>query len=203
MWTDVSEERINCIFRLGQAPAAHWFLAQLIFYPEDGGDMFHWNVRSHMDYMVPYPRRWQLSFTVEISLGFSVRILCLFLRRDHIREWEPQLSHRSNVSARFSLLAVGNSHESESSSCHTEVMLVHDSVYLLLVMLGLCASGIPDERGRRALCWKLLLNYLPLTRASWKGTLKSKRELYRQFIGEFYVLLPLYVVCWYASVWHW
>lgn len=44
--------------------------------------------------------------------------------------------------------------------------------------------GIPDERGRRALCWKLLLNYLPLTRASWSETLARKRELYRQFIGK-------------------
>jgi hypothetical protein len=30
-------------------PAARWFLALLIFDPEDGGDMFHRNVGSHKD----------------------------------------------------------------------------------------------------------------------------------------------------------
>lgn len=44
--------------------------------------------------------------------------------------------------------------------------------------------GIPDEQGKRALCWKLLLNYLPEERSKWKGVLNSKRELYRQFIGS-------------------
>jgi hypothetical protein len=68
-------------------------------------------------------------------------------------------------------------------------------IYLLSVMLDLHALGIPFERGRRALCWKLLLNYLPLARASWSETLTRKRELYKQFIGKFYILLPSYLVC--------
>jgi hypothetical protein len=35
--------------------------APLIFYPEDWGDTFLWNVGSYMDYVVLYPRRWQFS----------------------------------------------------------------------------------------------------------------------------------------------
>jgi hypothetical protein len=42
-----------------QLPAPCWFLAWLIFNPEDGGDTFFRNVSSHMDYMALYPRRWQ------------------------------------------------------------------------------------------------------------------------------------------------
>jgi hypothetical protein len=45
-------------------------------------------------------------------------------------------------------------------------------------------SGIPDEQGRRALCWKLMLNYLPSSRKTWSKTLARKRELYKQFIGN-------------------
>ncbi|XP_023712159.1 TBC1 domain family member 13 isoform X1 [Cryptotermes secundus] len=56
------------------------------------------------------------------------------------------------------------------------------------VLRKLCFNGIPYERGRRALCWKLLLNYLPLARASWSETLMRKRELYRQFIEEMIVM---------------
>ncbi|XP_046386543.1 TBC1 domain family member 13 isoform X2 [Ischnura elegans] len=48
----------------------------------------------------------------------------------------------------------------------------------------LCFNGIPDEQGRRALCWKLLLNYLPTTRKTWSETLARKRLLYKQFIDE-------------------
>jgi hypothetical protein len=36
--------------------ATRWFLARLIFYPEDGGNTFLRNVGSHTDYMALYPR---------------------------------------------------------------------------------------------------------------------------------------------------
>ncbi|MBW00002.1 TBC1 domain family member 13, partial [Eschrichtius robustus] len=45
-------------------------------------------------------------------------------------------------------------------------------------------SGIPCEGGLRCLCWKILLNYLPLERASWTSILAKQRELYSQFLRE-------------------
>ncbi|XP_011786652.1 PREDICTED: TBC1 domain family member 13 isoform X2 [Colobus angolensis palliatus] len=45
-------------------------------------------------------------------------------------------------------------------------------------------SGIPCEGGLRCLCWKILLNYLPLERASWTSILAKQRELYAQFLRE-------------------
>lgn len=51
----------------------------------------------------------------------------------------------------------------------------------------LCFSGVPDEGGRRALCWKLLLNYLPLTTSQWNDTLNKKRSQYRHFVEEMVV----------------
>ncbi|KAE8748700.1 hypothetical protein FOCC_FOCC004503 [Frankliniella occidentalis] len=48
----------------------------------------------------------------------------------------------------------------------------------------LCFHGIPDDQGTRALCWKLLLNYLPIRRSTWSQTLSQKRDLYKQFIEE-------------------
>uniref|UniRef100_A0A8D1MD36 TBC1 domain family member 13 n=1 Tax=Sus scrofa TaxID=9823 RepID=A0A8D1MD36_PIG len=45
-------------------------------------------------------------------------------------------------------------------------------------------SGIPCEGGLRCLCWKILLNYLPLERASWTAILAKQRELYAQFLRE-------------------
>uniref|UniRef100_A0A3B3QPW1 TBC1 domain family member 13 n=1 Tax=Paramormyrops kingsleyae TaxID=1676925 RepID=A0A3B3QPW1_9TELE len=47
-----------------------------------------------------------------------------------------------------------------------------------------CFSGIPFEGGIRALCWKILLNYLPLERALWDSFLKKQREVYAQFLKE-------------------
>ena len=44
-------------------------------------------------------------------------------------------------------------------------------------------TGVPDDSGLRPVCWKLLLNYLPPNRKQWKEVLRSKRELYKQFIG--------------------
>ncbi|XP_049805355.1 TBC1 domain family member 13 isoform X1 [Schistocerca nitens] len=58
----------------------------------------------------------------------------------------------------------------------------------LKTLRKLCFNGVPDEQGRRALCWKLLLNYLPPTHCTWSETLSRKRELYRQFIEEMIVM---------------
>lgn len=52
----------------------------------------------------------------------------------------------------------------------------------------ICFHGIPDEGGLRSLCWKLLLNYLPLTRSNWNDTLKRKRDLYNRFIDDLIVM---------------
>lgn len=51
----------------------------------------------------------------------------------------------------------------------------------------LCFSGVPDEGGHRALCWKLLLNYLPLDASQWNDTLNKKRAQYRHFVEEMVV----------------
>ncbi|XP_064799413.1 TBC1 domain family member 13-like isoform X2 [Oncorhynchus masou masou] len=48
----------------------------------------------------------------------------------------------------------------------------------------LCFSGIPFEGGIRALCWKVLLNYLPLDQTMWDSFLKKQREGYSQFLKE-------------------
>jgi hypothetical protein len=45
-----------------------WFLARLIFNPEDGGDMFLRNISSYMDYMALYPRIWKM-FIITSLLG--------------------------------------------------------------------------------------------------------------------------------------
>ena len=45
-------------------------------------------------------------------------------------------------------------------------------------------TGIPDDSGLRPLCWKIMLNYLPPQQNKWKEVLRSKRELYKQFISE-------------------
>jgi hypothetical protein len=42
---------------------AHWFLARMIFDPEDGGDTFLRNVGSYTDCTTLYLKRWQLSST--------------------------------------------------------------------------------------------------------------------------------------------
>lgn len=48
--------------------------------------------------------------------------------------------------------------------------------------------GIPDIKGLRAQCWKLLLGYLDTDRSSWMKILSRKRALYKQFIEE--LVLP-------------
>lgn len=47
------------------------------------------------------------------------------------------------------------------------------------------SAGAPEEGGRRALCWKLLLNYLPLDTNQWDETLRKKRAQYQHFVGEY------------------
>jgi hypothetical protein len=44
-----------------QPPATRWFLARLIFDPEDGGDTLLRNVGLHTDYTTLYPAIWQYS----------------------------------------------------------------------------------------------------------------------------------------------
>ncbi|GCC34537.1 hypothetical protein chiPu_0013012 [Chiloscyllium punctatum] len=48
----------------------------------------------------------------------------------------------------------------------------------------LCFNGIPFEGGLRSLCWKILLNYLPVEQAQWSSFLKKQREIYAQFLKE-------------------
>ncbi|KFO05143.1 TBC1 domain family member 13, partial [Balearica regulorum gibbericeps] len=47
-----------------------------------------------------------------------------------------------------------------------------------------CSTGIPFDGGLRCLCWKILLNYLPLEKALWSSLLKKQRDLYSQFLKE-------------------
>uniref|UniRef100_A0A8C2GR98 TBC1 domain family member 13 n=1 Tax=Cyprinus carpio TaxID=7962 RepID=A0A8C2GR98_CYPCA len=54
----------------------------------------------------------------------------------------------------------------------------------LKALRELCFSGIPCEGGIRALCWKILLNYLPLDQALWETFLTKQRDLYAQFLRE-------------------
>ncbi|CAB1318932.1 unnamed protein product [Coregonus sp. 'balchen'] len=54
----------------------------------------------------------------------------------------------------------------------------------LKALRELCFSGIPFEGGIRALCWKVLLNYLPLDQTIWDSFLKKQREGYSQFLKE-------------------
>ena len=45
-------------------------------------------------------------------------------------------------------------------------------------------TGIPEGQGRRAMAWRILLNYLPESRESWTNYLKKQRDLYHQFLGK-------------------
>ncbi|KAI8057878.1 rab-GTPase-TBC domain-containing protein [Syncephalis plumigaleata] len=51
----------------------------------------------------------------------------------------------------------------------------------------LCFQGVPDVPGMRALCWKLLLNYLPPDKSQWDRTLKERRETYYAFVRDLIV----------------
>ncbi|XP_071377289.1 TBC1 domain family member 13 isoform X3 [Centroberyx affinis] len=64
-----------------------------------------------------------------------------------------------------------------------KVALSEESIDLK-ALRELCFSGIPFEGGIRALCWKILLNYLPLDQTLWDSFLKKQREVYSQFLKE-------------------
>ncbi|XP_066294183.1 TBC1 domain family member 13-like [Branchiostoma lanceolatum] len=49
---------------------------------------------------------------------------------------------------------------------------------------SLCFQGIPDGRGLRSKCWKILLNYLPPLTTDWTDFLKKQRALYQQLLEE-------------------
>nr|XP_023018903.1 TBC1 domain family member 13 [Leptinotarsa decemlineata] len=49
-------------------------------------------------------------------------------------------------------------------------------------------NGIPDDQGKRSLCWRLLLNFLPPDQKKWESYLADKRNLYKQFIKEMIVM---------------
>jgi len=53
----------------------------------------------------------------------------------------------------------------------------------------LCFAGIPEGKGRRALSWRLLLNFLPMEKKTWNDFLHQQRQLYAQLTDE-YVLQP-------------
>lgn len=57
----------------------------------------------------------------------------------------------------------------------------------MTLLKKLCFHGIPDEGGKRAMCWRLLLNYLPPKTCTWSEITTRKRELYKQFIEEMIV----------------
>ena len=54
----------------------------------------------------------------------------------------------------------------------------------------LCFGGVPEGKGRRALSWRLLLNYLPPPRKQWNEVLHQQRELYKTLTEEI-VLQPI------------
>jgi hypothetical protein len=75
MWTDIWEERITSIVTVDQSAKQETSVQQVDgliqvpshllhagFNPEDGGYTFLLNVGSHVDYLAPYPRRWQPSW---------------------------------------------------------------------------------------------------------------------------------------------
>ncbi|XP_076263365.1 TBC1 domain family member 13 isoform X2 [Rhynchophorus ferrugineus] len=66
--------------------------------------------------------------------------------------------------------------------------ILEQDIIDLVALKALSFHGIPDDQGKRALCWKLLLNYLPLERTKWTGFLEEKRKLYKQFIEEMIVM---------------
>lgn len=49
----------------------------------------------------------------------------------------------------------------------------------------LAFQGIPDDKGLRAIYWKIMLGYLPLESRSWKSKLAKMRDNYFQLVAEF------------------
>ncbi|KAJ7307974.1 hypothetical protein JRQ81_008472 [Phrynocephalus forsythii] len=62
--------------------------------------------------------------------------------------------------------------------------ILNEPLIALPKLRELCFSGIPFEGGLRCLCWKILLNYLPVEKILWSSLLKKQRELYAQFLKE-------------------
>ncbi|EDQ92965.1 uncharacterized protein MONBRDRAFT_13826 [Monosiga brevicollis MX1] len=48
-----------------------------------------------------------------------------------------------------------------------------------------CRGGVPEIKGARSLCWKVLLFYLPSNKAIWDEHLQRSRDQYQDFIEEF------------------
>lgn len=51
----------------------------------------------------------------------------------------------------------------------------------------LCYLGIPEKPGLRPMCWKVLLQLLPLDKSQWESTLTEKRKKYLSFIRDFII----------------
>jgi hypothetical protein len=67
VWTDILEERIITIFRVEKSASNQHeqVAARRFFCPEDGGDMFLWNISSHKIYMEPHPKDGILKFLLQ------------------------------------------------------------------------------------------------------------------------------------------
>ncbi|KAK9730204.1 Rab-GTPase-TBC domain [Popillia japonica] len=66
--------------------------------------------------------------------------------------------------------------------------ILQEDIVQLIKLKKLAFNGIPDDQGLRALCWKLLLGYLPPERESWQSVLNRKRALYQSFIDDLVVM---------------
>ena len=56
-------------------------------------------------------------------------------------------------------------------------------------LLSFLIVGVPDGQGRRAMAWRVLLNYLPENRETWSDYLYKQRCTYNQFVGKEYFWL--------------
>lgn len=78
----------------------------------------------------------------------------------------------------------------------TDVLLLNRVVHKELLvncekLRQMCLEGgAPDEPGYRALCWKLLLNFLPPDKGLWEETTKQKRSIYHQFVEDLWINDP-------------
>eukprot|EP00474_Spongospora_subterranea_P004129 CRZ04587.1 hypothetical protein [Spongospora subterranea] len=52
---------------------------------------------------------------------------------------------------------------------------------------ALSFDGIPDKKGLRSTCWKILLGYLPPDSAEWMDCLQQQRSHYQKFLSDFVV----------------
>ena len=57
-------------------------------------------------------------------------------------------------------------------------------VNVYLDLLSLLIVGVPEGQGRRAMAWRVLLNYLPENRETWSAYLYKQRCTYNQFVGK-------------------